>query len=178
MWVAKNRQKPPEENAFAKRARRKRGAPSAPAPEVAPEPYQAPEPATVADQMPDLAALREAAQAAAELVNATTPKAASFERNPESAEYAQAPDIATVPEAEPAEVQRGRKPSTEVQERKEAVLRLVREAGSAGIKKAELAAVMELKETQVSPALAHWQQEGKVENRRMPETREFRWFAL
>jgi hypothetical protein len=177
MWVAKNRQKPPEQNAFAQRARRKRGQPETPAPQASEAPR---EPAAVADQMPDLDALREAAQAAAELVGATTPQAVPYDRNSASEEYTQAPDIATVPEpqSEPEQPRGGRKPSPEVAERKAAVLRLVQGAGSEGIRKRDLAAQLDVKETQLQPLLAHWQGEGKVENRRMPETREFRWFAL
>jgi len=178
-WVAKNRQKAPEQNAFAERARRKRTRNPNPEPEAAPEavsePEKAPEPSEVADAMPDLQALREAAEKAAALVHAEEAKAVPFDRNPESEEYTQAPDIATV--VEPEKGKRGRKPSPAVQERNARVLDAVRKAEQVGISKPALAELLEEKEQQVYTSLRQLQADGKVDVKHLDGIG-YRWLAL
>lgn len=166
MWVAQNRQKPPEDNAFAKRAKMKRGGRAA---EPQPEP---------------------AAEPVAKAV------AAPFDRNPESAEYTQAPDLgtftdlledvvrshaATAASEEPGNdrpASRGRPVSSTVAERTARILQLVTEAGVAGISKPDLAAAVETKEANVQVALGKLKDAGKVESRRLPDTGKYRWFAV
>lgn len=176
-WVAKNRQKAPENNAFAERARRKRR--GQPEPEAAPEPVSepeiVPEPSEAAERMPDLQALREAADLAAALVHAEEAKSVPFDRNPASEEYTQAPDIATVPE--PEKGKRGRKPSPEVQARNARVLDAVRKAEQVGISKPAIAELLEEKEQQVYTSLRQLQADGKVDVRHM-EGLGYRWFVL
>jgi hypothetical protein len=176
-WVAKNRQKAPEQNAFAERARRKRT--RNPNPEPVSEPFSEPEttlePSEVADAMPDLQALREAAEKAAALVHAEEAKAVPFDRNPESEEYTQAPDIATVPE--PEKGKRGRKPSPAVQERNARILEIVKNAEQVGISKPDIAAILEEKEQQVYTSLRQLQAEGKVESKYL-DGLGYRWLAL
>ena len=126
MWVARNRQKPPEENSFAQRARMKRGEAEAPAAPSAPVDERTP--VEVGDAMPDLQALREATLKAA---------AVPFDRNPASEEYTQAPDISAyaevsqeaglTPEEATAERKRGRPRPQAVIERDARVLQLVKE---------------------------------------------------
>lgn len=177
-WVAKNRQKAPEENAFAQRARRlRRGQKSEPvaAPEPVSEPEKTPEPSEVADAMPDLQALREAAEKAAALVHAEEAKAVPFDRNPESEEYTQAPDIATVPE--PEKGKRGRKPSPEVQARNARVLDAVVKAEQVGISKPAIAELLGEKEQQVYTSLRQLQGDGKVDVKHVEGTG-YRWFAV
>lgn len=182
-WVAKSRQKPPEENAFAQRARRLRRG-QKPEPEAAPEPISepetVPEPSEVADAMPDLQALREAADKAAALVHAEEAKAVPFDRNPESEEYTQAPDISTVNPSGPSDLEkgkRGRKPSPAVQARKTKILDAVRKAEQVGISKPALAELLGEKEQQVYTSLRQLQADGKVDVRHM-EGLGYRWFAL
>lgn len=176
-WVARNRQKAPENNPFAKRAQRnrRRGAPPEKAPEPVSEPEKTPEPSEVADAMPDLQALREAAEKAAALVHAEEAKAVPFDRNPESEEYAQAPDISTV--SEPEKGKRGRKPSPAVQERNARVLDAVRKAEQVGISKPAIAELLEEKEQQVYTSLRQLQADGKVDVRHVEGTG-YRWFAV
>lgn len=176
-WVAKNRQKAPENNPFAQRARRNRR--GAPEPEAAPEPVSepqaVPEPSEVADAMPDLQALREAADKAAALVHAEEAKAVPFDRNPESEEYTQAPDIATV--AEPEKGKRGRKPSPAVQERNARILEIVKNAEQVGISKPDIAELLGEKEQQVYTSLRQLQGEGLVESKYL-DGLGYRWLAL
>lgn len=168
MWVARNRQKAPEDNAFAQRARRKRGETKPPAAPSAPEP--APTPVEVADAMPDLQALREATLKAA---------AVPFDRNPESEEYTQAPDISAYAEEEAtAERKRGRPRPQAVIERDARVLQLVKDAEQVGISKPEIAALMDEKEQQVYTSLRQLQKEGHVENRYVTDIKAYRWFAV
>lgn len=190
MWVATNRQKPPEENAFAERARRKRHAHEIAA-EAASAAQKAPEPSEVADSMPDLQALREAAEKANALVHAAQAPAVPFERNPESEEYVQAPDIASVQAAdelsalgreiqgspEPEKSRRGRQPSPEVQARHARVLEAVRNAEQVGIAKPAIAELLEEKEDQVYTSLRKLQGDGLVESKYL-DGLGYRWLSL
>lgn len=167
-WVAKNRQKPPEDNAFAQRARRnRRGQPEA-APEPVSEPETTPEPSEVADAMPDLQALREAAEKAAALVHEEESKAAD-----ELSRLGQ--EIQPEPEAE--KPRRGRKPSPEVQARNARVLEIVKNAEQVGISKPDIAAILEEKEQQVYTSLRQLQAEGLVESKYL-DGLGYRWLAL
>jgi hypothetical protein len=161
-WVARNRQKPPEENAFAQRARRLRRG-QKPEPEAAPEPVsepeKAPEPSEVADAMPDLQALREAQEKAAD----------------ELSRLGQ--EIQAEPESEPEKPRRGRKPSPEVQARNAKVLELVRNSEQVGISKPDIAAILEEKEQQVYTSLRQLQAEGLVESKYL-DGLGYRWLAL
>jgi len=201
-WVARNRQKPPEENAFAQRARRNRR--GQPAPEAAPEPVsepeKAPEPSEVADAMPDLQALREAARKAAALVHEEEAKAwfnpdpeeitagvrvvapTNTEPEPtsesETAAILADPDaMAAIAEAEAEKPRRGRKPSPEVQARNARVLEIVKDAEQVGISKPDIAGIMKEKEQQVYTSLRQLQGEGLVDVRHVEGTG-YRWFAL
>lgn len=160
-WVAKNRQKPPEENAFAQRARRLRRG-QKPEPEAAPAPVSQPEstpgPSEVADAMPDLEALREAAQKAAELIHAE-------EQEPQS-------------DPEPEKGRRGRKPSPAVQARNARILDIVQKAGTTGISKPDIAKALDgEKELQVYTSLRQLQGEGKVESKYL-DGLGYRWIAV
>jgi len=173
-WVAKNRQKAPQENAFAERARRKRTRNPNPAPEAAPEPVSEPEavrkPSEVADSMPDLQALREAAQRAAELIHADEVKAAD-----ELSALGQ--ELQADAEATAETSKRGRKPDPAVAERTARVLEEVQKAGASGISKPKLAEVLEEKEQQIYTSLRTLQKEGKVESKSL-EGLGYRWVAL
>lgn len=181
-WVATNRQKPPEENAFAQRARRLRRG-QKPEPEAVPEPVsepeKTPEPSEVADAMPDLQALREAADKAAALVHAEEVKAVPFDRNPESEEYTQAPYISTVnPEPEAGKAKRGRPQSAAVKKRNARILEIVKEAGASGISKPDITAKLEgEKEQQVYTSLRQLQGDGLVESKYL-DGLGYRWLAL
>ncbi len=184
MYVARSRQVPPE-NAFTKRAREKAEAQAArEAAEKAAETSKIAEPAEVADRMPDLQALREAAEAAAALVHAVP-----FDLNPDAADYTQAPDLNTFiasvtpegarstgvePEEPPA--RRGRKPTPEVQARTAQVLIAVMEAGQTGISKPDIAAKLGEKEQQVYTSLRQLQKEGRVDVTHIDAVG-YRWFA-
>lgn len=156
-WVAKNRQKAPEQNAFAERARRKRTRNPNPESEAASEPVSEPqalpEPVEVAESMPDLQALREAAEKAAALIHADEP------------------------EPEPEASRRGRKPDPAVTERTARVLEEVQKAGASGISKPQLAEVLGEKEQQVYTSLRALQKDGKVESKSL-EGLGYRWLAL
>lgn len=179
-WVAKNRQKPPEDNAFAQRARRQRGGQPDAAPEPVSEPEKAPEPSEVADTMPDLQALREAARKAAALVHEEEAKAWI---NPDPEEITAgvrvvAPTNAELePEPETEKPRRGRKPSPEVQARNARVLEIVKNAEQVGISKPDIAAILEEKEQQVYTSLRQLQAEGLVESKYL-DGLGYRWLAL
>jgi hypothetical protein len=165
-WVAKNRQKPPEENAFAQRARRNRRGQEPPqaAPEPVSEPEKTPEPSEVADAMPDLQALREAAQKAAAVIH---------EKDEAKAEGKLDEFLAV----EPEKPRRGRKPSPEVQARNARVLEIVKNAEQVGISKPDIAAIMEEKEQQVYTSLRQLQAEGLVESKYL-DGLGYRWLAV
>jgi hypothetical protein len=169
-WVAKNRQKAPEQNAFAERARRKRTRNPNPEPEPAPEPVSepqaVPEPVEVADSMPDLQALREAAEKAAALIHADEAKAAD-----------EAVALGQELQPQPEAPRRGRKPDPAVMERTAKTLEAVQKAGAAGISKPDLAAALEEKEPQVYTSLRALQKEGKVESKYL-DGLGYRWIAL
>jgi len=175
-WVAKNRQKAPEENAFAKRARRNRTRNPNPEPETAPEPISepetTPEPSAVADAMPDLQALREAAEKAAALIHADEVKAAD-ELSALGQEIQGEPE----PEPEPETSRRGRKPDPAVAERTAKILEEVRQAGASGISKPDLAEKVQEKEQQVYTSLRQLQKDGKVESKYL-DGLGYRWVAL
>lgn len=174
-WVAKNRQKPPAQNAFAERAKRnrQRGGPAkAPA-----EPQKAPEPSEVADSAPDLQALREAAEKAAALVHEEAP-GTGINPDPEETTAGvrtDTPEDESEPEAE--KPRRGRKPSAAVQARNARVLKLVQSAGTAGISKPDIAGELGEKEQQVYTSLRQLQGEGKVESKYL-DGLGYRWLAL
>lgn len=162
MYVAKSRQKPAE-NAFEKRARLKAEAEAAKAARRTPGPQAVPEP------NPDVEALKAAA------AEALKGSAVPFDRNPESEEYAQAPDIATV---EPQKGKRGRKPDPAVQERNARVLEAVVKAGPVGISKPDIAAQLNgEKEQQVYTSLQKLRDEGKVKSEYL-DGLGYRWLAL
>lgn len=168
-WVAKNRQKAPEENAFAQRARRlRRGQKSEPvaAPEPVSEPEKTPEPSEVADAMPDLQALREAAEKAAALVHAEEVKAAD-----------ELTALGQEIQPEPEKGKRGRKPSPEVQARNARVLDAVVKAEQVGISKPAIAELLGEKEQQVYTSLRQLQGDGKVDVKHVDGTG-YRWFAV
>lgn len=162
-WVAKNRQKPPEENAFAKRAQRNRRAADrlaeSKAAEAPTEPQSVPESAEVADAMPDLQALREAQEKAADELSTL------------------GQEIQAEPEPEADKPRRGRKPSPEVQARNAKVLELVRQSEQVGISKPDIAAILEEKEQQVYTSLRQLQGEGLVESKYL-DGLGYRWLAL
>lgn len=173
-WVATNRQKPPEENAFAQRARRLRRG-QKPEPEAAPEPIsepeKTPEPSEVADAMPDLQALREAADKAAALVHSGEDKAAD-----ELSALGQ--EIQPEPEPETGKAKRGRPQSAAVKKRNARILELVQEAGAAGISKPDITAKLEgEKEQQVYTSLRQLQGEGLVESKYL-DGLGYRWLSL
>lgn len=175
MYVAKSRQKPPE-NAFQMRSRMKAEQEAAEAAKAAPR-----EPAQVADQMPDLDALREAAARAAALVHAAEPELKTFDDAVEDANRptfnsAELGGVSGVDEA--PEPTRGRPASSTVAERTARILELITEAGDAGISKPDLAAAVETKEANVQVALGKLKDAGKVESRRLPDTGKYRWFLV
>lgn len=188
MYVARSRQKPPE-NAFQMRSRMKAEQEAAEQAAKA-----APSPAELADSMPDLDALREAAARAAALVHGPVAESApekdsgDLEALREAAAKAVAErtdvgltsltavkpsEVATEPEAT-----RGRPASSTVAERTARILELVTEAGSEGISKPDLAAAVETKEANVQVALGKLKDAGKVESRRLPDTGKYRWFLV
>ena len=165
-WVARNRQKPPEDNAFAQRARRQRRGQTEPeaAPEPVSEPEKTPEPSEVADAMPDLQALREAAEKAAAVIR---------EKDEAKAEGKLDEFLAV----EPEKPRRGRKPSPEVQARNARILEAVRNAEQVGISKPDLAKLLGEKEQQVYTSLRQLQTEGLVESKYL-DGLGYRWLAL
>lgn len=172
-WVAKSRQKPPEENAFAQRARRlRRGHKTEP--EAAPEPVSAPEstpePSEVADAMPDLQALREAADKAAALVHSEEAKAAD-----ELSALGQ--EIQPEPEPETGKAKRGRPQSAAVKERNARILEIVKKSEQVGISKPDIAELLGEKEQQVYTSLRQLQGEGLVESKYL-DGLGYRWLAL
>lgn len=186
-YVATNRQKAPE-NAFQMRARLK-----AEAEAKAAEAAKIREPADVADQMPDLDALREAAARAAALVHASETVVDNPGEIAELAESLRGKGELHIPESmaltsltavKPSEVAtepeatRGRPASFTVAERTARILELIVSAGGEGISKPDLAAAVETKEANVQVALGKLKDAGKVESRRLPDTGKYRWFAV
>lgn len=184
MYVARSRQKPPE-NAFQMRSRMK-------AEQEAAE--QAAKAAAVpVEQTPDLDSLREAAARAAALVHASETVVDNPGEIAEIAESLRGKGELHIPESmaltsltavKPSEVAaepeptRGRPASPTVAERTARILELVVSAGSEGISKPDLAAAVETKEANVQVALGKLKDAGKVESRRLPDTGKYRWFAV
>ena len=179
-YVARSRQKPPE-NAFQMRSRMKAEQEAAEAAKAAPR-----EPAVVADSMPDLDALREAAARAAALVHGpvaeSAPELRTFEDLVKDAEQSSSTPneqlggvTGVVIDPEPT---RGRPASSTGAERTARILELIVSAGSEGISNPDLAAAVETKEANVQVALGKLKDAGKVESRRLPDTGKYRWFAV
>lgn len=168
-WVAKNRQKAPE-NAFMKRARlkaeadEKRAAERAAAsvsesestPEVAPE--------------PDFEALRKAALNMVEELRPNTEGMKGVEVTASTID-----EDKTLPTA-PAST-RGRKKSEATAKRDAAVLETVQAAGPEGISKPDIAVKVEEKEQQVYTSLQLLRNEGKVKSEYI-DGLGYRWIAL
>lgn len=172
MYVARSRQKPPE-NAFQMRSRMK-------AEQEAAEAAAKATPAPV-EQTPDLDALREAAARAAALVHGAE-TAQDYGPGPEDVSVRE-PVLVAVDEVESfvkaeSESTRGRPASSTVAERTARILELIVSAGSEGISKPDLAAAVETKEANVQVALGKLKDAGKVESRRLPDTGKYRWFAV
>lgn len=176
MYVARSRQKPPE-NAFQMRSRMKAEQEAAEAvAKVAPAPVE---------QTPDLDALREAAARATALVHAADPVLANPDEAAALADSLLDSGDLQVPEsmtletlATEPEPTRGRPASSTVAERIARILELIVNAGSEGISKPDLAAAVETKEANVQVALGKLKDAGKVESRRLPDTGKYRWFAV
>lgn len=177
MYVARSRQKPPE-NAFQMRSRMK-------AEQEAAEAAAKATPAPV-EQTPDLDALREAAARAAALVHGLVPESAP-EPQPDdmsgheilASTYDEVESFAKAEAAQKEpEPTRGRPASSTVAERTARILELIVKAGSEGISKPDLAAAVETKEANVQVALGKLKDAGKVESRRLPDTGKYRWFAV
>jgi multidrug efflux pump subunit AcrB len=170
-WVARSRQKPPEENAFAQRAKRLRRG-QKPEPQAAPEPVSAPEktpePSEVADAMPDLQALREAAEKAAALVHSEEAKAA---------DELSALGQEIQPETDQGKAKRGRPQSAAVKERNARILEIVKKSEQVGISKPDIAELLGEKEQQVYTSLRQLQAEGLVESKYL-DGLGYRWLAL
>jgi hypothetical protein len=152
-WVAKNRQKP-EENPFAQR-RRRRGQPAlepVPEPVIASEPEPVPVEATAEVLTPE------------KLLDMTVGNDAG-------------PGHDWEPEPEPETTRRGRKPDPAVAARTALVLRTVREAGTAGISKSDLAATIGESEAQVYTSLRQLANDGKVISEQY-DGRKYRWIAV
>lgn len=176
MYVAKSRQKPPE-NAFQMRSRMKAEQEAAEAAKATPAPVE---------QTPDLDALREAAARAAALVHGpvaeSAPELKTFEDLVKDAEQSSSTPneqlggvTGVVIDPEPT---RGRPASSTVAERTARILELIVSAGDEGISKPDLAAAVETKEANVQVALGKLKDAGKVESRRLPDTGKYRWFTV
>lgn len=175
MYVARSRQKPPE-NAFQMRSRMKAEQEAAEAAKAAPTPVE---------QTPDLDALREAAARAAALVHGAE-TAQDYGPGPEDVNIRE-PVLVSVDEVESfakaeavteSEPTRGRPASSTVAERTARILELITGAGDEGISKPDLAAAVETKEANVQVALGKLKDAGKVESRRLPDTGKYRWFLV
>ena len=173
MYVAKSRQVPPE-NAFS---RRRKAQAELEAREAA---KRMPEPAVVADQMPDLDALREAAARAAALVHGPVTEPAP---EPEWVEASgHEPVLIAVDDGEQfsaaEESKRGRPKSSAAEERANRVLELVTQAGSDGTTKAALVAATGENPPNVNTSLQRLKDEGKIESRSVEGSKALAWFAV
>jgi hypothetical protein len=173
MYVAKSRQVPPE-NAFS---RRRKAQAELEAKEAA---KRMPEPAVVADQMPDLDALREAAARAAALVHGSEIVPAP-EANPESLSVRE-PVLIAVDEVEQftaaEESKRGRPKSSAAEERANRVLELVTQAGSDGTTKAALVQATGENPPNVNTSLQRLKDEGKIDSKPVEGSKALAWFAV
>lgn len=176
MYVARSRQKPPE-NAFQMRSRMK--AEQEAEAEAKESAKRFAKKASVNDQAPDLDALREAAARAAALVHGTELEAElkvlEDMRGVEVTASTVDEDKVIIDAPEPT---RGRPASSTVAERTARILELITESGTEGISKPDLAAAVETKEANVQVALGKLKDAGKVESRRLPDTGKYRWFAV
>lgn len=173
MYVAKSRQVPPE-NAFS---RRRKAQAELEAREAA---KRMPEPAVVADQMPDLDALREAAARAAALVHGPVAESAP-EPEPEAVSVRE-PVLIAVDEVEQftaaEESKRGRPKSSAAEERANRVLELVTQAGSDGVTKAALVQATGENPPNVNTSLQRLKDEGKIDSKPVEGSKALAWFAV
>jgi hypothetical protein len=170
MYVAKSRQVPPE-NAFS---RRRKAQAELEAREAA---KRMPEPAVVADQMPDLDALREAASRAAALVHGPVAESAPDpEPEPEGMELTSL--TAVKPSDVTEESKRGRPKSSAAEERANRVLELVTQAGSAGTTKASLVQATGENPPNVNTSLQRLKDEGKIDSKPVEGSKALAWFAV
>ena len=153
MFVATNRQRPPQDNAFARRAQMKRGGPIAS--EAAPET----EPLTVVEN-PDVAKMQELL-AAAQVTEEPAPPAADPE-----------PETEPEPKGRP-----GRAKSAATLGREAKVLEYVTDAKQVGVTKAVLSQLIGATPQQVNAALQALAAEGKVESKPKPDSKALLWFA-
>jgi hypothetical protein len=173
MYVAKSRQVPPE-NAFS---RRRKAQAELEAKEAA---KRMPEPAAVAEQMPDLDALREAATRAAALVHAP-----AVESDPELKSYE---DLVKDADAVKTEFdingddvprdRRGRPKSSAAEDRANRVLELVTQAGTVGVTKAALVQATGENPPNVNTSLQRLKDEGKIDSKPVEGSKALAWFAV
>lgn len=173
MYVAKSRQVPPE-NAFS---RRRKAQAELEAKEAA---KRMPEPAVVADQMPDLDALREAAARAAALVHGPSAESAP-EPEPEAVSVRE-PTLIAVDEVEQfsaaEESKRGRPKSSAAEERANRVLELVKGSGTVGVTKAALVRSTGENPPNVNTSLQRLKDEGKIDSKPVEGSKALAWFAV
>ena len=182
MYVAKSRQVPPE-NAFS---RRRKAQAELEAKEAA---KRMPGPAEVAESMPDLDALREAAARAAALVHGSDLESAP-EPKPEDMRGQEAHLIAMDEvesftevasahvEASTEEGKRGRPKSSAAEERANRVLGLVTRSGEDGVTKAALVEATGENPPNVNTSLQRLKDEGKIDSRPVEGSKALRWFAV
>lgn len=168
MYVAKSRQVPPE-NAFS---RRRKAQAELEAREAA---KRMPEPAVVADQMPDLDALREAAARAAALVHGPVTESVP-EPEPEGMELTSL--TAVKPSDITEESKRGRPKSSAAEDRANRVMELVTQAGSDGTTKAALVAATGENPPNVNTSLQRLKDEGKIDSKPVEGSKALAWFAV
>ena len=176
MYVAKSRQVPPE-NAFS---RRRKAQAELEAKEAA---KRMPEPAVVADQMPDLDALREAAARAAALVHGEGTR--TFAEAVDDAEQAARVDFNSseldddnATDEAPEDKPRGRPKSSAAEERANRVLELVTQAGSDGTTKAALVQATGENPPNVNTSLQRLKDEGKIDSKPVEGSKALAWFAV
>lgn len=173
MYVAKSRQVPPE-NAFS---RRRKAQAELAATEAA---KRMPEPAVVADQMPDLDALREAAARAAALVHGPSAESAP-EPEPEAVSVRE-PTLIAVDEVEQfsaaEESKRGRPKSSAAEDRANRVLELVKGSGTVGVTKAALVRSTGENPPNVNTSLQRLKDEGKIDSKPVEGSKALAWFAV
>lgn len=187
MYVAKSRQVPPE-NAFS---RRRKAQAELEAKEAA---KRMPEPAVVADQMPDLDALREAAARAAALVHGSTAESETMATGtiPEAAFRQAVADemnadtgLTSITAVKPSEAQaeaeeskRGRPKSSAAEDRANRVLELVKGSGTVGVTKAALVRSTGENPPNVNTSLQRLKDEGKIDSKPVEGSKALAWFAV
>ena len=150
-YVATNRQRPPEDNAFARRARSKRREPE-------------PEPVKEVTPLVDSAPVGEVlplAEAKAQVLLAAAAAEVSVSES----------------EPDPEPKRGGRVKSQATIDREAKVLMVVRNAEQVGVTKADLAALVEATPQQVNAALQALASEGKVRSAPKPDSKALLWFA-